>query len=283
MDILILKNNITDNNTLNKGIELVKQIGLTIGLEFNIKVKETSKSFSSISLGNNQHVVNHVEIFQEGVKQGYIFSEDSLVCLVYDWTKIKPQPTNPAMNGLSMQIPQQWYTTYPEVFMQYFFHELSHYFLNKNNQIDITHNYDSNFNNKPRYEWYLHLIKPYIKKTTMNKWKYFKLNEKTGSEGTIADLNPKLVDLLDKAREIAKIPFIITSGYRSKETNERVGGIEGSAHTKGLAVDIKAKNSNEHFIITKALMEVGFTRISRCYSGHIHTDIDTTKAQNVLF
>lgn len=96
-------------------------------------------------------------------------------------------------------------------------------------------------------------------------------------------LQPELVAMLEKARGIAGIPFVITSGFRTIEKNESVGGVKDSSHTKGLAVDIRARNSREHFIITKALMDAGFDRISRMYPNHIHVDIDDKKPRPVLF
>jgi uncharacterized protein YcbK (DUF882 family) len=117
-------------------------------------------------------------------------------------------------------------------------------------------------------------VKP--KKTTTRKYKYF-------TEKEIVGLKPELVEKLDKARELAGIPFKITSGYRTAEHNSEVGGVDGSSHTKGEAVDIQALTSNQHFLITKALMDVGFTRISRKYPRHIHVDIAQDKPKNVLF
>jgi zinc D-Ala-D-Ala carboxypeptidase len=108
------------------------------------------------------------------------------------------------------------------------------------------------------------------------KYKYFKDSEVVG-------LKPRLVEMLDMAREKAGIPFVINSGYRTEDHNESVGGVKDSSHTKGEAVDLRALNSTEHFKITKALMDVGFTRISRSYPKHIHVDISEDKPQNVLF
>ena len=61
-------------------------------------------------------------------------------------------------------------------------------------------------------------------------YKYFKEKE-------IVGLNTGLVEMLDKAREIAGIPFIITSGVRTPKQNEDAGGVNDSSHRKGLAVD----------------------------------------------
>lgn len=108
------------------------------------------------------------------------------------------------------------------------------------------------------------------------KYKYFKESEVLG-------LKPELVKMLDKAREYAGIPFVINSGYRTLEHNEDVGGVGASSHILGEAVDLRARNSNEHFLITRGLILAGFTRISRKYPSHIHCDISKDKVQNVLF
>ena len=43
---------------------------------------------------------------------------------------------------------------------------------------------------------------------------------------------------LDRAREVAQIPFKINSAWRSAEENKDAGGKPNSSHLKGLAVDI---------------------------------------------
>lgn len=92
----------------------------------------------------------------------------------------------------------------------------------------------------------------------------------------------KLMDMADDAREIAGFPFIITSGYRCKVKNERVGGVKGSAHTKGLAFDIAIRSSSERYRAIEALMQVGFRRIGNS-SRFLHADIDEDKPQNVMW
>ena len=56
---------------------------------------------------------------------------------------------------------------------------------------------------------------------------------------------------LDHARELAGIPFVITSAYRTPEKNKEVGGSENSSHLKGLAVDIRVRSSSERYTILK--------------------------------
>lgn len=85
-------------------------------------------------------------------------------------------------------------------------------------------------------------------------------------------------DRLSQARELAGIPFIITSGKRSPEQNAKAGGVKDSAHEAGLAVDLRATTLEQKRKIKAALRAVGFVRIGT-YSGHIHCDLDGSKPQ----
>lgn len=95
-------------------------------------------------------------------------------------------------------------------------------------------------------------------------------------------LDIKLLSLLDNARTMADIPFVITSGKRNIEENVRVGGVANSSHLDGQACDIQCRNSEEAFHIIKGAIVAGFKRIG-LGNGHIHLDIDPSKPQNVLF
>ena len=96
------------------------------------------------------------------------------------------------------------------------------------------------------------------------------------------NLSPKLVSLLDSAREIAGITFVITCGWRSAEYNTSIGGAPNSAHTRGLAVDLSCRDSATRFRMVPALYQAGFKRIELA-PWHIHVDCDETLAQNVLW
>ncbi len=106
-----------------------------------------------------------------------------------------------------------------------------------------------------------------IKYTTMpTTYKYFKPEEVTG-------LKPEFVTLLDQARGIAGVPFIITSGYRDPQHNTEVGGVDGSMHEKGLAVDLQIKDTVSGGKILLALIKVGLSRFGFYRDGHIHVDM----------
>jgi len=86
---------------------------------------------------------------------------------------------------------------------------------------------------------------------------------------------------LDKAREFAKVPFVINSAYRSLEHKESIKN-PTSSHIKGLAVDIKATDSRTRYKVLNALMHVGFNRIGIA-DTFIHVDDDKDKSQQVIW
>lgn len=119
----------------------------------------------------------------------------------------------------------------------------------------------------------------------MNNYIYFNLAEfhckcsRTHDEQLIDD---QLLIKLDLAREIAGVPFIITSGYRCPKHNYEVGGIVHSAHLTGKAADIKVKGSSNRFLILSSLLSVNLFRIG-IGNNFIHVDVDENKPQDVIW
>lgn len=91
-----------------------------------------------------------------------------------------------------------------------------------------------------------------------------------------------LLRMLDAAREKAGIPFRINSAYRCPEHNANVGGVPGSAHTLGVAVDISARDSASRFAIVDALLEQGAERVGIAKT-FVHVDVDRNKPQRVMW
>lgn len=104
---------------------------------------------------------------------------------------------------------------------------------------------------------------------------YFKPEE-------IEGLDAELVAKLDWARGRSGVPFIITSGKRSPEENERVMGVDASAHMKGLAVDLRCSDSQARYKMLNALFLSGFKRLG-VYDKHIHADLDSSLPQEVVW
>lgn len=85
--------------------------------------------------------------------------------------------------------------------------------------------------------------------------------------------NPITLNAVTDARIIAGIPFIVRSWCRCEKHNKAQGGKENSAHLTGEAVDIAFKNSNECFVIIRALLDAGFVRLGINFDkGFIHCD-----------
>ena len=95
-------------------------------------------------------------------------------------------------------------------------------------------------------------------------------------------IDDSFLNMLNYARKIANIPFIITSGYRCETHNKEVDGVSNSAHTRGFAVDIHAPNSTKRFIIVNALLRAGFKRIG-IGKMFVHCDADSSLPQGVMF
>jgi len=90
---------------------------------------------------------------------------------------------------------------------------------------------------------------------------------------------------LNEARDLVDstgVVFIIESGYRCKKHNKEVGGVDNSAHTKGLAADIRCTDSRTRYFMLEALLAVGFSRIG-IGKNFIHVDADSSKPNNVIW
>jgi hypothetical protein len=90
------------------------------------------------------------------------------------------------------------------------------------------------------------------------------------------------MDPLNRARDIAGIPFKVNSAHRCKKHNAAVRGRPSSAHLTGLAIDIAFRSKRERFLILKGLIMAGFTRIG-IYDTFFHVDVDKTKDQEVAW
>ena len=99
--------------------------------------------------------------------------------------------------------------------------------------------------------------------------KYFSLSELTRSatalkEGVPNDPNEaqikdlyRLMDYLDKVREAFGKAIIVTSGFRSPELNDRIGGSDKSQHMKGQAADIRPHDIKELRLLFATIRKVG--------------------------
>ena len=114
--------------------------------------------------------------------------------------------------------------------------------------------------------------------------KYFNIDEFDSPDepGSGQYMDDDFLEMLDRARDFAGVPFVINSGYRTKAHNAKVGGTKNSAHLDGFAADIRCNASRERMYIVGALLEAGFNRIG-IGNGFIHVDNDPTKPEDVIW
>lgn len=113
--------------------------------------------------------------------------------------------------------------------------------------------------------------------------KYFELSEfdSPDSKGSGSNMTRDFLKKLDRARGIAKVPFKISSGFRTPQHNVNLKeqGYKASAnssHLKGCAADIICKDSGTRQKIVDGLIQAGFTRIGIAKT-FIHCDTDKDK------
>lgn len=100
--------------------------------------------------------------------------------------------------------------------------------------------------------------------------------------GSGNNMQKDFLDLLQKVRTEADVPFVINSGYRSQNHNKKVGGRFDSAHLRGYAADIACPNSTMRHKILKAAYKLGVPRIG-IYDTFIHLDNDPQLIKNVTW
>ena len=97
-------------------------------------------------------------------------------------------------------------------------------------------------------------------------WKYFTEDELKCKGTSECSMDSSFMGKLISLREVYNKPIHLSSAYRSKEYNDKVGGVPNSPHTHGKAVDILASGQDAYKIMTVAL-QLGFTGIGVSQKG----------------
>jgi uncharacterized protein YcbK (DUF882 family) len=97
----------------------------------------------------------------------------------------------------------------------------------------------------------------------------------------------EFLERLQRAREAAGRPFVITSGFRTQEHNKKIYERLGkkpidSPHLYGWAADIACASSSLRQAIITALVQEGFTRIG-IGKTFIHVDARPDAPQKVFW
>ncbi len=109
-------------------------------------------------------------------------------------------------------------------------------------------------------------------------------------EGLVVNMDEIFIVLLQNARDYYKRPMIVTAGWRCREYQLQLNPeVPNSAHTRGMAADIRCISSTENFVLTGALRQAGFNRLGRYFHvvegkprwTHIHVDSDPALSSGV--
>ncbi len=96
-----------------------------------------------------------------------------------------------------------------------------------------------------------------------------------GCCGHSAPISSKLVDAVQKLRNIVGMPLRINSGFRCKTHNAKVGGVIDSPHCKGIAADVatpRGMTDVEFYNIACNIEEFKNGGVG-IYDGRIHVDV----------
>ena len=96
------------------------------------------------------------------------------------------------------------------------------------------------------------------------------------------DVDPFLVNKLEKIREYTGKPMTINSGCRCLRHNTMVGGNPQSEHMDGQAADIAIGSSFARNNMVIAALDAGIRRIGIAKT-FVHVDIDIEKPQDVMW
>ena len=99
---------------------------------------------------------------------------------------------------------------------------------------------------------------------------------------SLQDMEQSTMDKADKARQLAGIPFVINSAYRSVAYEKSKGRAGTSSHTLGKAIDIRCYSPESRYKVVTALLKAGFTRIGIA-NNYIHADDSEKHRQGVIW
>ena len=81
------------------------------------------------------------------------------------------------------------------------------------------------------------------------------IDNKPQTEEVVENLRALCTEVLQPLRDHLGKPVVVSSGYRCKDLNKKVGGVENSQHLKGEAADIKVRDREELIDVMRYIMD----------------------------
>jgi len=94
----------------------------------------------------------------------------------------------------------------------------------------------------------------------------------------VKDNLERLAFFLEQVRKVFNKPFLISSGYRSREVNESVGGSKTSQHCEGCAADFNVKGMSPDAVV-RAIVDanIPYDQVILEFDSWVHISIPTIK------
>ncbi len=94
----------------------------------------------------------------------------------------------------------------------------------------------------------------------------------------VKDNLERLAFFLEQVRKLFNKPLLISSGYRSREVNEAVGGSKASQHCEGCAADFNVKGMSPNAVV-RAIVDanIPYDQVILEFDSWIHISIPTIK------
>jgi hypothetical protein len=94
----------------------------------------------------------------------------------------------------------------------------------------------------------------------------------------VKDNLERLALFLEQVRKVVNKPISISSGYRSREVNESVGGSKTSQHCEGCAADFNVKGMSPDAVV-RAIVDatIPYDQVILEFDSWVHISIPTVK------
>jgi uncharacterized protein YcbK (DUF882 family) len=110
----------------------------------------------------------------------------------------------------------------------------------------------------------------------MSDFKYFKIEDFACKETGENEISVDFIHALDQLRAACNFPFIVTSGYRSKEHSVEKRKAKAGTHASGIAADIRVSGGAQRLAIVKHALAMGMSvGVAKTF---VHVDIRKTPA-----
>ena len=98
------------------------------------------------------------------------------------------------------------------------------------------------------------------------------------------DIKPELYKAVEEIEKQLLVfgadEITVNSGFRCVPYNAKIGGVPGSAHTIGLAIDASCESGWQRLMLIRTLIANGIHRIG-IGKTFVHFDIDETKPKSI--